>query len=53
MLGRETCDQYRRIKGEIINKLVAFDYGFAEGSISAPEGSEMHLCRPTVLFVFN
>ena len=53
MLGRETCDQYRRTKGEIINKLVAFDYGFAEGSISAPEGSEMHFYRPTVLIVFN
>ena len=28
-------------------------YGFAEGSISVPEGSKTHFCRPTVLFVFN
>jgi hypothetical protein len=53
MSGRGTCDQYRRTKGEIINNPEAFDNGFAEGSIRAPEGSEMHFHRPTVLIVFN
>ena len=53
MLGRETCDQYRRIKGENINKPKALTHGFAAGSISVPEGSKTHFCRPTVLIVFN